>query len=288
VGRFYFIATDRNRGRTVKHLFKVWDDFSAACRAATHILLLADYDGTLATIVGRPADAILSAGVRQQLINLARQPEISVGVISGRSIEELKSMVGIEGIYYSGNHGLEIEGPGFKYTGPTADFARTTLKELAGQLAAELADIAGVIIQDKGLSLSVHYRLAAKDKEKPVTDAVRRLTTPLIKEGKIRVYGMKKVWEIRPPVDWDKGKAVEAIEQELKKPLPSGRLLTIYLGDDTTDEDAFRIVCPPMGWSIFVGEKNRTSAARYYLPSVNEVAEFLARLNELKSQQPGK
>ncbi len=266
----------------MKHLFQSWQAFSADCRAASHILLLADYDGTLATIVGRPEDAVLSASVRQKLKDLARKSETSVGVISGRSIEELRSMVDIKGIYYSGNHGLEIDGPGLSFVSPGAEATRPIIAGLARELAVALKGIAGVIIQDKGFSLSVHYRLVKPEDVDAVTSAVQRVTALHVDRGEIRVYAMKKLWEIRPPIDWDKGNAVEVIARELKTTLKQERLLTIYLGDDTTDEDAFRIVCPPDGWSIFVGEENRTSTAEYFLNSTAEVETFLARLSELK------
>jgi trehalose 6-phosphate phosphatase len=266
----------------VKHLFRSWRAFTADYQAASHILLLADYDGTLANIVGRPADAILSPRVRGLLSSLAQKPTFSVGVISGRSIEELRSMVGIEGVYYSGNHGMEIEGPGLRYIHPQAEAARATMKDLAAQLAQALENIDGVIIQEKGLSLSVHYRLVKPEEEDTVTGAVQRITAPHVDKEEIRVYPMKKVWEIRPPVDWDKGKAVEFIGRKIKSNFKLPRLLTIYLGDDTTDEDAFRVLHRPDGWSIFVGGEKASSLAAYFLNSPVEVEKFLARLSELK------
>jgi trehalose-phosphatase len=266
----------------VEHLFKSWQAFSADCRAAAHILLLADYDGTLAAIVGRPEDALLSASVRQKLQVLARKSEISAGVISGRQLAELKSLVAIEGIYYSGNHGLEIEGPGLKYVHPQAESARATMQDLAVPLAEALENIAGVIIQEKGLSMSVHYRLVKPEKEDAVASAVKRITTRPREEGKIRVFAMKKVWEIRPPIDWDKGKAVETIRREIKSLLKLEQPLTVYLGDDTTDEDAFKVVRRPEGWGVYIGGENKYSKAEYYLESTAEVEKFLERLIELK------
>ncbi len=266
----------------MEYLFKAWPDFAKSVKAAPHVLLLADYDGTLAQIVGRPRDAVLSASVRQELQALAGKSEISVGVISGRRVAEVKSLVAIEGIYYSGNHGLEIEGPGLKYVHPQAEAARAMMQDLGAQLAEALENIDGVIIQEKGLSVSVHYRLAKPDKEDAVTSAVKRITAPYVDKGEIRVYPMKKVWEIRPPLDWDKGKAAEFIGRKIKVNLKLPRLLTIYLGDDTTDEDAFRVLHRPDGWSIFVGGEKAASSAAYYLNSVVEVEEFLARLIELK------
>jgi trehalose-phosphatase len=266
----------------MKHLFKVWPILATECRAASHILLLADYDGTISPIVGRPEDAVLPAPVRSVLSSLAKKPVFSVGVISGRLLAELKSMVAIDGIYYAGNHGVEIEGPGLSYINPAAGSVREVIKDLAGQLEAALAGVQGVIIQDKIFSLSVHYRLAQKNKEKLITETVHRLVDPFVDRGKIVLYPMKKLWEVRPPVDWDKGKAVEVIARKIRETFKQAQLLTIYLGDDTTDEDAFRVAHRPAGWSIYIGEENRSSAAEYYLASPVEVAEFLNRLNEMK------
>ena len=266
----------------MQHLFRAWQEFLKDYRAAAHFVLLADYDGTLAQIAGRPQDAVLSKVARDSLSKLVKKPAHSVGVISGRSIAELKSLVGIEDIYYSGNHGLEIEGPGLRYIHPQAEATRATMKDLAAQLAEALCHIEGVIIQEKGLSVSVHYRLAKPEKEDAITNAVKRITAPHVDKGEIRVYPMKKVWEIRPPVNWDKGKAVEFIGHEIKANLKLSRLLTIYLGDDTTDEDAFKVLHRPEGWSIFVGPESKASAADYYLNLVAEVEEFLDRLMKLK------
>jgi trehalose 6-phosphate phosphatase len=269
-------------GGTMKHFFKAWPAFEADCRAATHILLLADYDGTISPIVGRPEDAVLPSKVRSILSSLAQKPFFSVGVISGRRLAETKSLVAIDGLYYAGNHGVEIEGPGLSYVNPAAGAARSIIQDLAKKLKAELASVPGVIIQEKKYSLSVHYRLASKDKEKMITETVHRLVDPLVNRGEIVLYPMKKLWEVRPPVDWNKGKAVEFIARKIKAELKTEQLLTIYLGDDTTDEDAFRVVRRPAGWSIYIGNENRSSAAEYYLDSPEKVEEFLSRLNKME------
>jgi len=266
----------------VQHLFQSWQAFSAAVRAAPHLLLLSDYDGTLTPIVGRPEEAILSPEVREKLCALAQKPTSSVGIISGRSLSELRAMVAIEGIYYAGNHGLEIEGPGLKFVSQPAKEAKATIKDLARQLSAALDSIAGVIVEDKGLSLSVHYRLVKKGEENLVAETFQQVISPPLNEGKIRVTSGKKVWEVRPPIDWHKGKAVAAITREIKTLLKLEPILTIYLGDDTTDEDAFRVIHRPEGWSIFVGGENPSSSADYFLNSTIEVENFLSRLLELK------
>ncbi|MFC1940115.1 trehalose-phosphatase [Chloroflexota bacterium] len=266
----------------MQHLFQSWETHSAHLKAAAHILLLSDYDGTLTPIVSRPDEAILSPDVRKKLRALAEKTNFSVGIISGRALSEVKAMVGVEGIYYAGNHGLEIEGPGLRFTNPAARAARTVIKDLAGQLSDRLGNIKEVIVEDKGLSLSVHYRLVQESEENTVAEVIHQITSPWLSDRKIRVTTGKKVWEVRPPIDWHKGKAVETIRNEIKALLNPGQLLTMYLGDDTTDEDAFRVIDHPEGLSIFVGQEAQSSSADYFLTSTAEVEQFLSKLIELK------
>ena len=266
----------------MEHLFKVWKDFASQLEASSHVLLLSDYDGTLTPIVSRPEEAVLSPPVKEKLHILAKKPMYSIGIISGRSMEDLKKMVAIEGIYYAGNHGLEIEGPDIQYTSEPARAAQSLMKKLAGEMATALENVSGVIIEDKGLSLSVHYRLVSPEEENTVAETFRRLTHPLLGDSKIKVTSGKKVYEVRPPIDWHKGKAVDTIIKEIKTALDLEKILTLYLGDDTTDEDAFKALKLPEGWSIFVGGDNPLSAAEYYLYSTAEVEELQSRLIEMK------
>lgn len=266
----------------MQHLFQCWEAFASDIRCTSHILLLSDYDGTLTPIVSRPEEAILSPEVREKLRALTEKPAFSVGIISGRPLSEVKSLVEIEGIYYVGNHGLEIEGPELKLVNSMAKAAQAELKELAKQLAPGLTGIEGIIVEDKGLTLSIHYRLVKKDKEKIAAQIFHQITSPWLHEGKIRVTSGKKVWEVRPPIDWHKGKAIETITKEMRALSGGRQMLIIYLGDDVTDEDAFRIVHRPDGWSIFVGKKNTSSNADYFLNSTSEVEIFLSRLLDLK------
>lgn len=266
----------------MEHLFKSWQTLLGDYKSTSHVLFLSDYDGTLTPIVNRPEEAVLSPEVREKLAALAQKSSFSVGIISGRSMKETKSMVAIEGIYYAGNHGLEIDGPGLSYMSPEAEKSRTVIKELVGRLAEALENISGVIVEDKGLSLSVHYRMVAEEEQKEVADIFKQITFPLADEAAIRITEGKKVLEARPPIDWDKGKAIASIKREIVSLLKLDKVLTIYLGDDTTDEDAFRDLHRPEGWSVYVGGENASSAADYYLNSTDEVAEFLSRLLELR------
>jgi len=265
----------------MRHLFRSWPEFVKDYRGAEHRLLLADYDGTLAVIVGRPEDARITESAREKLKALAKQPRTTAGVISGRSIKEVEAMVGVAGIYYSGNHGLEIEGPGLSYIHPQARAVRPLMQDLAARLAQVLDNIKGIIVQDKGLSLSVHFRLAKPEDESAVAGVVKQVTAPHVTTGEIKVFPMKKILEIRPPLDWDKGKAVEFIGAKIKADLKLSRLLTVYLGDDATDEDAFKVLKRPEGWGVYVGGDNKKSAAGYFLDSPQEVEELLGRLIKL-------
>ena len=266
----------------MEHLFLVWESFSSAIRTASRVLLLSDYDGTLTPIVSRPEEAILSPEVREKLRALAEKPAFSVGVITGRMLSEVKALVGIEGIYYAGNHGLEIEGPGLTFINPQAEEAQAEMKDLTQQFSNKLVNIEGVIVENKGLSLSVHYRLVKKSDEQIVAKVFHQITSPRLQDGRIRISSGKKVWEVRPPIDWHKGKAVETIMKEIKTVLGGEVGSVIYLGDDTTDEDAFKVIHRLQGWSIFVGEENPSSNADYFLNSTSEVETFLSRLLKLK------
>jgi trehalose-phosphatase len=266
----------------MQHLFQSWDTFSAHIKAASHVLLLSDYDGTLTPIVGRPDEATLSPEVRNELQTLTKKPDFSIGIISGRSLSQVKTLVGIDGIYYAGNHGLEIEGPGLKFTNPIAKATQVELRNLFIQLSERLRSIDGIIIEDKGLSLSIHYRLVKKSEENTVYEILHQTTSKLLCEGKIKVTSGKKVWEVRPPIEWHKGKAVEVITQEIRELLKHEQISTLYLGDDTTDEDAFKVIHLPEGWGIFIGEGTQASHADYFLESTPEVSTLLSRLIELR------
>jgi len=175
--------------------------------------LLFDVDGTLAPIAPRPELAFVPAETKLQLARLAAR-YLLVACISGRSSEEAEALVGVEGIRYVGNHGLELD---------------ERAAELTDQIAA-FRDSVALPVEDKGLSLSYHFR-GAKDEEaaraelEEVADRART-------EGLDPRWG-RKVLEIRPPVAADKGTAVTA----LLASVPAR--LALYAGDDTTDLDAF-------------------------------------------------
>jgi trehalose-phosphatase len=262
----------------MRYLFDVWDEVAHRLKSANHILLLLDYDGTLTPIVDKPELAVLPQEIKKLLRKLAKNRRYTVGIISGRALADLKSKVDLEGIIYAGNHGLEIEGFGSSFLEPIAEEMRPFLQMLNQALSATLRGIKGVFVEDKGLTVSVHYRLVDDIEEGRVKDTFRKVTDTLCVMGKIRITQGKKVYEIRPPVDWDKGKAIAWLMAECREVRGKGGALPIYLGDDLTDEDGFKAIERNDGISIFVGEGSLQSAARYFLKSPEEVAQFLKML----------
>ncbi|HLE02854.1 MAG TPA: trehalose-phosphatase, partial [Dehalococcoidia bacterium] len=134
------------------------------------------------------------------------------------------------------------------------------------------------LVEDKGLTLSVHYRLVEEDKAEEVWTIFERIIDAARSLGKVRATSGKKVLEVRPAIAWDKGRAIALLVEKYQRPFHKGKVLAVFLGDDLTDEDGFKVVEKGNGISIFVGEENPGSQARYFLKSPAEVQEFLARL----------
>ncbi len=262
----------------MQHLFSIWQEFSKRLKVASRVLLLCDYDGTLTPIVDRPELADLSEKTRQMLQTLARQSHFTVGIISGRALVDLRQKVVLSNIIYAGNHGLEIEGPGVSLVNPLAEEMRPVFRLINQVLNRALAPIKGVRVEDKGLSVSVHYRMVEEGKSEEVTNTFERVIATARSLGKVRITSGKKVYEVRPAVQWDKGEAIALLIERYGKTKTKKELLPIYLGDDQTDEDGFKVIEKHDGISVFVGEETGNSAARYYLRSPAEVEQLLERL----------
>ncbi|MDP2931536.1 MAG: trehalose-phosphatase [Chloroflexota bacterium] len=268
----------------MEHLLSAWPGVAQQLKAARHILLLTDYDGTLTPIVERPELANLPENTRRLLQALARQRRLTLGVISGRALSDLKNKVNISDIIYAGNHGLEIEGPGVRFINPLAQEIRPIIRILYRLLSQALYRIRGTIVEDKGLTLSVHYRLVERDKTKEVKEIVERSVGGAQAMGIVKTTPGKEVYEVRPDVNWDKGKAVKLLMKKYGKGGRMSGLLPLYLGDDLTDEDGFAAIQKYGGISVFVGEAKQNTAAGYYLKSPAEVVQFLGMLLEAQKR----
>ncbi|QEH33428.1 Trehalose-phosphate synthase [Aquisphaera giovannonii] len=246
------------------------DEVGEVVEAAPHRLILLDYDGTLAPIAERPEMALLPSTTRDILRQLARREDCTVGIVSGRSLEDVRARVGIEGLIYAGNHGLEISGVGLRFAEETAVSRRDGVESVVCTLAVLLKDIAGILVEDKGLSASVHYRLVRPEHRMQVERVVREAVPE--DHPQFVVMPGKMVWEVRPRVLWNKGKAVRWLRERLG--IPSA--VTFYLGDDRTDEDAFAEVGRFV--SARVGPPAPTRAG-FRVADTAEVAEFLSWLS---------
>ncbi len=261
----------------MEYLFDRWEEVERAL--APGALLLLDYDGTLTPIVERPELAILSPDMKELLKGVSQH--YTMGIISGRSLADVKELVGLEGIYYAGNHGFEISGPRVELVKPDAERVRPFLARLCQELRGKLDNIKGAIVEDKGSTVSVHYRLVAEEEFEHLKNIFEKAVGPHIDSGVVKVTHGKKVFEIRPNVEWDKGKAVLWISGVVD---PKGELRPIYLGDDRTDEDAF-LALKEKGITILVSEGPTESNAKYFVKNVDEVKTFFERLINLQTRK---
>lgn len=257
-------------------LLNVWPSVSERIRRAKRILLLFDYDGTLTPLVERPELAHLADGTRDKLAALVRREQFLLGVISGRSRADVAQRVGVPGMVYAGNHGLEIKGPGIDFIHPQAEAFRVSLDRIYLALQEALADCVGVIAEHKGLSLSIHYRLTPEEGVKEVERRFLEVVNPHQESGEIRITRGKKVLEVRPNVPWDKGQAI----LELGRVYPEASLV-FYFGDDLTDEDGFAAVQDQGGVAVFVGPAREPTRALHRLDSPQEVDLVLELIGQL-------
>lgn len=259
----------------MKHLFEDWESIRVRIQQAQDIFLLSDYDGTLTPIVSLPELALCPSDVKKYLEELRDLPGVHVAIISGRSLEDLRRKVGVSDIIYVGNHGLEIEHPDGRHK-ETLPSARTReVKRITQNLQNSLREIPGILFEEKGPILSVHYRNVPRE----FSEQIRHVMEEELQlwKGRWKMAPGKMIWEIQPNVDFHKGKAV----MEILKPFSRRGLLPIFLGDDQTDENAFRVL-KGHGISVFVGPDNSPSEADYFLQSPEEVHEFLSKCLEVR------
>lgn len=234
-----------------------------------HCAVFLDYDGTLTRIRRDPDAAALSKSMRGLLKRLVGQRGIDVGILSGRSLRDLRRRVGIPGVFCSGNHGFEIErGGGRRAYGPARRFV-PLIHGLAERLARNVRGIDGARVEDKGLTCSVHYRRCVPSDARRVYHLCEEVTGHWRMTGDIRVTRGKKVYEIRPGVDWDKGKALAWMLRALWGKSRKGAV--VYVGDDATDEEAFEMVKRLSGLAIRVGAAPYATQAYYTMGGIPEV-----------------
>ncbi len=253
------------------------EDFDAWLRdflKTYRLALFLDYDGTLTPLTDHPSKAKLSAPIRRALKACAERPDTDVAIISGRGLDDIRAMVGIGTLTYAGNHGLEMSGPEF------GDFVHEDLvhyQHRAEELAVALKAVAvdGAWIEHKGPTLTFHYRAVPESRRAPLVEEAEQM----INRAGYQARPAHCAVEARPPIGWDKGRAVLHILRAGYGPAWSEKVRVIYVGDDHTDEDVFRFLAG-LASTFRVGSADTATAATRRLPDVNAVRallEWLAR-----------
>ena len=254
-------------GWTIPSALADFHSIESALRGRRAAVFL-DYDGTLTPIVDTPGQAALSDEMRDALRELGCV--CSIAIVSGRARTDVQERVRLDRLFYAGAHGFDIVGPAG--SGIRREVGREVLpvmEALHQRLCAALAHVPGLLLETKGYSVAVHYRLA----DEAAAPGVEAVVDDLLKDqSALRKTHGKKVFEIRPRLDWHKGRAVEWILGALGLDHAP-----VYLGDDATDEDGFRAVAAA-GAGILVADRPRATAAGYRLKDHLEVGRFLRRL----------
>jgi len=242
-------------------------EISSRIRKGSTAIFL-DYDGTLTPIVSRPENAVLSDAMRGVIKDLAER--CTVAILSGRDLPDVKQKVGIADLVYAGSHGFDISGPeGLQITFQQGMSFLPMLGSAQEDLKHKLSNIPGAMVERKKFSIAVHYRNVKPASASDVSNIVDSI---LADYPELRKSKGKKVFELQPRIDWDKGKALLWLLHKLE--LDRYDVVPMYIGDDVTDEDAFKAL-PDRGISIVVQDRPSSTAAQYQLQNTDEVYRFL-------------
>ena len=245
---------------------------AVAARAAdTAFTLLLDFDGTVAEFSPDPTAPELTQARWDVLDQIAREPGVSLGIVSGRRLDDLRRRTRLpDHVYHAGLHGLEIEVDGERTTHPDLEAATARLDGLADCLSRLVHEQPGVLIEDKGASVAVHTRRLSRDADQRVFSRADILAVPWIAEGHVRRLEGNAVVEYLPNISGHKGEATKWISARVEAKYLR-RAWVAYIGDDITDEDAFRAI--ESGIGVLVGL--RPTAATHKLDGIADVDRFL-------------
>jgi trehalose 6-phosphate phosphatase len=270
VGRALETPSKKTHTRTAGRpspVFDSWRDISLRVRAAKNIALFLDFDGTLVDFRPRPDQVELSARTRAALRKLARHRAVRVIIVSGRRRASLLQFIKVPRIFLHGLYGWEKE-YGLR-------LPETTTRKLAQArpiLGALLNDAPDIFIEDKGISFAVHFRDASAQSERRARVRLRKLIMRF--RPHLGIIRAGNAWEVAPRHVRGKGHAVRKLYRELG----GATFLPIYVGDDLTDEPAFKAL--RKGITVLVGLRRSTSA-HFWLQNPAQVGVFLERLEQL-------
>jgi len=248
----------------------------AAYRAGRPIAFLFDYDGTLSPIVAHPALAVLPEMVREHLQQLANQERVSVGVISGRALDDVSNMVRLPDVFYAGSCGSELDLQGVRWKCPLSPNAQAQLEAVLAELRVVVPQFPGVWVEEKPLGFAVHYRAAS-----PVIGASFQLTfrEVISRFSGLHTLNICEAFEVSPAEAWDKGTAVQFILARLPADVHP-----VYFGDSENDRPAMIAVRSAGGITVAIGE-TAPDCAEYRLAHATNLHADLARICESLSRQ---
>jgi trehalose 6-phosphate phosphatase len=244
--------------------------------AGTPLVVMLDVDGTLAPIVPVFDQATVPFETQRAVASLLARPGVQVALVSGRGAAVARRMVGVTNVWVAGNHGFELQGPnGEDFADPDVASYRDVIATAVTRLHPRVSAMEGVIVEDKAITLSVHWRLADPATVPQLREAIDNVAQPL----GLRVTEGKRIFEIRPPALIDKGTAVLGLAERLT----SGRedASIVFAGDDVTDEDAIRALRASHPRAVTVrilGDENPATAAEFSLRDTDAMRQFLEEL----------
>ena len=247
------------------HLLEHWTALAGRLTRAERLLLMLDFDGTLAPIVPRPSDARIPDAALPTLRKLQASPRVTLAIVSGRGARDVRALAGLADAHYFGSHGRERIRPGSAEV-ESSPAGLSQVRACCQRLADELGDIEGFQVEDKGTAAAAHFRNVDARHWQRVERAVRQAAA----SGSLNVGQGKRVFDITPNDGVDKGTAALGLLGELGG-------LPIYFGDDTTDETAFAAL-PDEAITVYVGPETAKSGARYRVNGPEEVRRALAWL----------
>jgi trehalose-phosphatase len=237
------------------------------------VLMIVDYDGTLSPTVHEPSQAWLEPGVRDHLRSLATCPRVHLSIISGRDLVDLRARVGVPDAIYAGCHGLEVDGPDMAFSHPEAEAQQDSLR-MIGLSLNQRPCVEGMRVEAKRLGLAIHYRDVPAEQIRDVEAALARA---IQKSGhRLKVFHGSKVIEILPQVGWNRGRCALWIREAVQR-LSARPVMTVYMGDDWTDEHAFEAL-EGQAITIKIGAGAPTSRAQYRLADVGAAQKLVADL----------
>jgi trehalose-phosphatase len=248
-----------------------------------HLLLLTDFDGTLAELAPRPAEAVVSDAVREEIAALAALESVTFGVVSGRRLFDVRKRVGPAAEFVAGLHGMEITGPRALFHHQALDAVEPVLEGILRVASRELAWCPGLLLEDKTYALTCHVRLAPPELADRALEEFEALAEPQLEAHVLKSLTGAKALELLPFADWHKGRAAEWIRARVRASV-ADPVSVVYLGDDRTDEDAFATLGDD-DVVIGVGERPHTHLIDWRLAgpeSVGRLFGHLARLRRLE------